>query len=107
MTMENQRRKERERLWGEMLQRSGDDPRQMLAVALEALTEFPGDGQFLYRAAVCGMRIADDLEDTAAREEALRRAQVHAQQAVEADPRDPSARWIRSEIRKRLAGEQE
>lgn len=60
---------------------------------------------FLYRAAVAGMRIADGLRDSLARHDALCRAAAHAQLAVEMNPEDQSAKWIRDEIRKRLEDE--
>ena len=96
------RRKEQEQLWMDTLHRCGDDPHALLPVALAALKEFPWDRQFLYRAAVAGMRIADSLQDPQARYDALCQAAVHAQLAVEMDPDNRSSKWIRSEIRKRL-----
>ena len=100
-----QRRKEQERLWMETMQRSRDDPEKMLGVALEEMKEFPWDWQFLYRAAVAGMRIADNLQDLYVRHEALGRAAAHAQLAVEMDPENQSSKWIRDEIKKRLEDE--
>ena len=100
-----QRRKEQERLWMEMLRSSGDDPEKMLEVALMALKEFPWDRQFLYRAAVAGMRIADNAQDLQVRHHTLSRAAVHAQLAVEMDPENQSSKWIREEIKKRLEDE--
>lgn len=97
-----QRRKEQEQLWMDTLHRCGDDPHALLPVAFAALKEFPWDRQFLYRAAVAGMRIADSLQDPQARHDALCQAAVHAQLAVEMDPDNRSSKWIRSEIRKRL-----
>ena len=97
-----QRRKEQEQLWLDTLHRCGDDSNALLPVALEALKEFPWDWQFLYRAAVAGMRIADSLQDPQARHETLCQAAAHAQLAVEMDPENRSSKWIRSEIRKRL-----
>lgn len=97
-----QRRKEKERLWMETIQSSGDDPEKMLGVALEALKEFPWDWQFLYRAAVCGFRIADELQEPVSRYDVLCRAAAHAQLAVEMDPENQSSKWIRNEIRTRL-----
>ena len=96
------RRKEQERLWMEALQSSHDDPEQMLGIALAALKEFPWDWQFLYRAAAAGMRVADSLQDSQARRDALCRAAAHAQLAVEMAPENQSSKWIRDEIRKRL-----
>lgn len=100
-----QRRKEQERLWMETLQSYGDDPEKMLVVALEALKEFPWDWQFRYRAAVAGMRIADDVQDPQVRHDTLSRAAAHAQMAVEMDPENQSSKWIRAEIQKRLDDE--
>lgn len=97
-----QRRKVYEQLWGETLQSSQDDPEKMLEVALAALKEFPWDWQFFYRSAVCGMRIADNLQDPQLHHDVLSRAAAHAQQAVEMDPKNQSSKWIRDEIRKRL-----
>ena len=98
-----QRRKELEQLWMDTLGSTGDDPERLLEVALEALKEFPWDWQFLYRAALDQMRIADSLPDPQAQLDALGRAAVHAQLAVEMDPENRSSLWIREEIRKRLA----
>lgn len=100
-----QRRKAYEQLWGETLQSSRDDPERMLGVALTALKEFPWDWQFLYRAAVTGMRIADKLQDPHVRHDALCRAVAHAQLAVEMDPENQSSKWIRDKIQKRLEDE--
>jgi len=100
-----QRRKEQERLWMETIQSSGDDPEKMLTAALEALKEFPWDWQFLYRAAVDGMRIADNVADPQVRHDTLSHAAVHAQLAVEMDPENQSSKWIRDEIKKRLDDE--
>ena len=100
-----QRRKEQERLWMETIQSSGDDPEKMLGVALEALKEFPWDWQFLYRAAVDGMRIADNVKDPQVRHDTLSHAAAHAQLAVELDPENQSSKWIRAEIQKRLEDE--
>ncbi len=100
-----QRRKEQEQLWMETLQSSGDDPEKMLTVALEALKEFPWDWQFLYRAAIDGMRIADNVKDPQIRHDTLSHAAIHAQLAVEMDPENQSSKWIRDEIIKRLDDE--
>lgn len=100
-----QRRKEQERLWMETMQSSRDDPEKMLRVALMALKEFPWDWQFLYRAAVDEMRIADNLQDPQIRQDTLRHAAAHAQLSVEMDPENQSSKWIRDEIKKRLDDE--
>ena len=97
-----QRRKAQEQLWMKTLQSSGDDPEQMLGVALAALKEFPWDWQFLYRAAVCGFRMADEQQDPQACRKILSSAAVHAQLAVEMDPENQGSKWIREEIRNRL-----
>ena len=100
-----QRRKEQERLWMETLRSSADNPEKMLEVALEALKEFPWDWQFLYRAAVDGMRIADNMKDPQVRHDTLSHAAIHAQLALEMDPENLSSKWIRDEIKKRLNNE--
>lgn len=97
-----QRRNGYEQLWRERLQSSRDDPEKMLEAALAALKEFPWDRQFLYRAAVTQMRIADGLHDPHVRRDVLCRAAAHAQLAVEMDPEDRSSRWIRDAVHKRL-----
>ena len=89
----------------ETMQNSGDDPEKMLGVALEALKVFPWDWQFLYRAAVDGMRIADNVQDPQVRHDTLSHAAAHAQPAVEMDPENQSSKWIRAEIQKRLEDE--
>ena len=97
-----QRRKALEQLWTDMLQNSRDDPEKMLEVALAALKEFPWDWQFLYRAAVAGTRIADNVHDSQVRYDTLSRAAAHAQLAVEIDPENQSSKWIWAEIATRL-----
>ena len=87
------------------LRSSGDNPEKMLGVALEALKEFPWDWQFLYRAAVDGMRIADNMKDPQVRHDTLSHAAIHAQLALEMDPENQSLKWIRDEIKKRLNNE--
>lgn len=96
------RRNAQEQVWMEALQRSRDDPEQMLAVALAALKEFPWDWQFLYRAAVAQIRIADNLQDLQAHRDTLCHAAVHAQLALEMDPDSQCSRWVCDEIRRRL-----
>lgn len=86
----------------ETMYSSRDDPEKMLAVALDALKEFPWDVQFLYRAAVAGMRIADNVQLPQVRHDTLSHAAVHAQLAVEMDPENQSLKWIQAEIQKRL-----
>lgn len=100
-----QRRKEQERLWMETLQSSRDDPEKMLGIALAALQEFPWDWQFLYRAAVTGMRIADNQRDPQVRHDTLCRAAAQAQLAMEMDPENQSSKWIWDKIRKKLDDE--
>ena len=97
-----QRRKEMEQLWMETLRRYGDDPEKLLETALMALKEFPGDWQFLYRAAVSQMRIADAAKDLQTCHDVLCRGAVHAQLAVDMDPEKRSSKWIRDEIQNRL-----
>lgn len=89
----------------ETIQSSGDDPEKMLTAALEALKEFPWDWQFLYRAAVNEMCIADNQQNPQIRHDALRHAAVHARLAAEMDPENQSSAWILDEIRKRLQDE--
>lgn len=100
-----QRRKALEQQWMETLESTRDDPAKMLEFSLEALNEFPWDCQFLYRAAFNGMRIADDLQDSQMRYDALCCAAAHAQLSVEMDPEKQIAKGIRAEIKKRLKDE--
>ena len=97
-----QRRKEMEQLWTETLRHYGDDPEKLLETALTALKEFPWDWQFLYRAAVTQMRIADAAKDPQTCHDVLCRGAVHAQLAVDMDPENRSSKWIRDELQKRL-----
>lgn len=89
----------------EALQSTGDDPERMLGAALEALKEFPWDWQFLFRAAVAEMRMADIEQDPRMRHDILSRGAAHAQLATEMDPENESLKWIRAEIQKRLEEE--
>lgn len=100
-----QRRKMLEQQWMETLESTHDDPTKMLEFSLEALKEFPWDWQFSYRAALDGVRVADELQDSQMRYDALCRAAAHAQLAVEMDPENQSSKWIRAEIKKRLKDE--
>jgi len=54
---------------------------------------------------VDGVRVADELQDSRMRYDALCCAAAHAQLAVETDPENTSSKWIRAEIRKRLKDE--
>ena len=98
-------RKMLEQQWMETLECTHDDPTKMLEFSLEALKEFPWDWQFSFRAALDGVRIADDLQDSQMRYDTLCRAAAHAQLAVEMDPENQSSKWIRAEIKKRLKDE--
>lgn len=89
-----QHRREWEERWKDTLRSYGDDPEQLLKLSLNALREFPYDWQFLYRAAVDELRLAEGEADAQRKTELLGGAVVHAQLSVEMDPEKRSAQWV-------------
>ena len=88
------RRRYWEQRWMETLQHHGDDEYALLQVALEALKEFPWDWQFLYRAAVDELRIAEQETDPRTQTELYGRAAAHARLSLETDPERSAAQWV-------------
>lgn len=87
-------RQEWENRWKEILRSYGDDPEQLLKLSLNALQELPFDWQFLYRAAVDELRIAEGEADAQRKAELLGAAVVHARLSIEMDPEKRSAQWV-------------
>ena len=93
MTTETCRR-EWENRWKETLRSYGDDPQQLLNLSLNALQALPYDWQFLYRAAVDEMRLAEGEADAQRKAKLLGAAVTHAQLSIDMDPEERSAQWV-------------
>lgn len=87
-------RREWEDRWKETLRSYGDDPAPLLKLSLDALREFPCDWQFLYRAAVDALRLAEGEGNAQRKVELLGEAIDHAQLSIEMDPEKRSAQWV-------------
>lgn len=98
-----QRRREFEERWGKTLRDVGDDPQALLVVALDALKEFPYDHQFLYRAAVSELHIAESETDSQKQQECYGRAAAHAQLSIEMDPEHRFAQWVYEKAHAQMA----
>ena len=83
-----------EQRWMDALRTYGDDEYALLSLALEALEEFPWDMQFLYRAAVDELRIAQEEKDPEKQQEFYGRAAAHAKLSMEMDPEKKIAQWV-------------
>lgn len=92
--MPDVRRREWEERWKQTLRSYGDAPKPLLAISLAALRELPGDWQFLYRAAVDELRLAEGEEDAQRKAELLGAAAGHAQLSIQMDPEKRSAHWV-------------
>lgn len=92
--MPDVRRREWEERWKQTLRSCGDDPKPLLAISLAALQELPGDWQFLYRASVDELRLAEGEANAQRKAELLGAAVVHAQLSIEMDPEKRSAQWV-------------
>ena len=99
-----ERRKHWEQCWMETLQYHGDDEYALLQVALEALKEFPWDWQFLYRAAVDELRIAEQETDPRTQTELYGRAAAHARLSLETDPERSAAQWVLEKAQTKTRG---
>lgn len=95
----DERRREWEQRWVDTLRTCGDEEHALLQVALSALKEFPQDEQFLYRAAVDELRIAQGLPNDPQRMELLCTAIAHAQLCIEMDPEKRTAQWVLTEAK--------
>jgi len=102
-----QHRREWEKRWNETLHSYGDNPEQLLKLSLNALREFPYDWQFLYRAAVDELRLAEVEGDAQRQTELLGAAAVHAQLSIEMDPEKGSAQWVLNKARTLLKNKTE
>lgn len=89
-----ERRKQWEQRWMDTLRTHGDNEHALLPVALEALKEFPWDYQFLYRAAVEELRIAEGETDPEKQQEFYGRAAAHARHSMEMDQEYHVAKWV-------------
>jgi hypothetical protein len=96
------RRRYWEQRWVETLRSHGDDEYALLPVALEALEEFPGDWQFLYRAAVDEFRIAQQEPDFQKQMEIYGKAAEHARLSLESDPDQSAARWVLEQVQGKI-----
>ena len=85
-----QRYQEFEDRWRDTLQSQGDNPHTLLPVALDALTAFPRDAVFLFRAAVSCERIAEFSDNPQESMDYISRALAYAQLHDEMDPDGPA-----------------
>ncbi len=91
-------RQDFENRWAQTLHADGDDPQALLPVALDAVAAFPQDWQFLYRAAVSELRIAQQLPAGCEKAKLLGDAMAHAQRSIKEDLQNRIADWVLREV---------
>lgn len=91
-----ERYQEFEDRWKHALRYRGNDDEALLAVALDALKEFPFDKIYLYRAAFQQYRLAEAAEDPDVSADYIGRALANAQLYYEADRTETSATFRKS-----------